>query len=82
MYVALELICAGGVMGYARKSLIPPGKLDHLRLHANTLGQQWVKGLRQAERIRTRPFLISAVVFCTVQAARTRPNIFLTGQRY
>ena len=27
------------------------GKLDHLRLHANTLGQQWVKGLRQAERM-------------------------------
>lgn len=27
------------------------GKLDHLRLHANTLGQHWVKGLRQAERL-------------------------------
>ena len=27
------------------------GKLDHLRLHAITLGQQWVKGLRQAERM-------------------------------
>jgi|SRR5690606_34953836 hypothetical protein len=27
------------------------GKLDHLRLHANTLGQSWVKGLRQAERM-------------------------------
>jgi putative transposase len=27
------------------------GKLDHLRLHANTLGQRWVKGLRQAERM-------------------------------
>jgi hypothetical protein len=27
------------------------GKLDHLRLHAHTLGQHWVKGLRQAERM-------------------------------
>lgn len=27
------------------------GKLDHLRLHASTLGQRWVKGLRQAERM-------------------------------
>jgi hypothetical protein len=27
------------------------GKLDHLRLHANTFGQRWVKGLRQAERL-------------------------------
>jgi REP element-mobilizing transposase RayT len=27
------------------------GQLDHLRLHAQTLGQSWVRGLRQAERI-------------------------------
>jgi hypothetical protein len=25
------------------------GRLDHLRLHANTLGQSWVRGLRQAQ---------------------------------
>jgi len=27
------------------------GKLDHLRLHAKTLGQQWIKGLGQSERM-------------------------------
>jgi REP element-mobilizing transposase RayT len=27
------------------------GQLDHMRLHARTLGQSWVRGLRQAERI-------------------------------
>jgi hypothetical protein len=27
------------------------GQLDHLRLHAKALGQSWVKGLRQAERM-------------------------------
>jgi REP element-mobilizing transposase RayT len=27
------------------------GRLDHLRLHAQALGQSWVRGLRQAERI-------------------------------
>src|SRR5690606_21570631 len=27
------------------------GRLDHLRLHAQTLGQSWVRGLRQAERL-------------------------------
>lgn len=27
------------------------GQLDHLRLHAKALGQKWIKGLRQAERI-------------------------------
>lgn len=27
------------------------GKLDRLRLHAQTLGQAWVRGLRQAERM-------------------------------
>jgi hypothetical protein len=27
------------------------GRLDHLRLHARTLGQSWVRGLRQAERL-------------------------------
>jgi REP element-mobilizing transposase RayT len=27
------------------------GKLNHLRLHAATLGQSWVRGLRQAERL-------------------------------
>jgi REP element-mobilizing transposase RayT len=27
------------------------GKLDHLRIHAKALGQSWIKGLRQAERM-------------------------------
>jgi REP element-mobilizing transposase RayT len=27
------------------------GRLNHLRLHATTLGQSWVRGLRQAERL-------------------------------
>jgi hypothetical protein len=27
------------------------GRLDHLRLHAQTLGQSWVRGLRKAERL-------------------------------
>jgi REP element-mobilizing transposase RayT len=27
------------------------GRLDHLRLHAQTLGQSWVRGLRRAERL-------------------------------
>lgn len=27
------------------------GQLDHLRLHAKALGQSWVKGLKQAERM-------------------------------
>jgi hypothetical protein len=27
------------------------GQLDHLRLHAKALGQSWVRGLRQAERL-------------------------------
>jgi REP element-mobilizing transposase RayT len=27
------------------------GKLDHLRLHAKTLGQSWVRGLRSAEQL-------------------------------
>lgn len=27
------------------------GQLDHLRLHAKALGQAWVRGLRQAERL-------------------------------
>jgi hypothetical protein len=27
------------------------GKLNHLRLHANTLGQSWVKGVQTAERL-------------------------------
>lgn len=26
------------------------GRLNHMRLHAKTLGQSWVRGLRQAER--------------------------------
>ena len=26
------------------------GPLSHLRLHAKTLGQSWIRGLRQAER--------------------------------
>ena len=31
------------------------GKLNHLRLHAKALGQSWVKGLRQAERLYGTP---------------------------
>jgi hypothetical protein len=31
------------------------GRLDALRLHAKTLGQSWVQGLRQAERMYCRP---------------------------
>ena len=27
------------------------GQLDHMRLHARSLGQSWVRGLRQAERL-------------------------------
>ena len=27
------------------------GKLDHQRLHAKTLGQSWVRGLRSAEQL-------------------------------
>jgi len=27
------------------------GPLNHLRLHAKTLGQSWIRGLRQAERL-------------------------------
>jgi hypothetical protein len=27
------------------------GKLNHLRIHAKALGQSWIKGLRQAERL-------------------------------
>jgi putative transposase len=27
------------------------GRLDHLRLHAKTLGQPWVKGLRAVEAL-------------------------------
>ncbi len=27
------------------------GKLDHLRLHARTLGQSWIRGLRQARQL-------------------------------
>jgi REP element-mobilizing transposase RayT len=27
------------------------GRLDHLRLHAQTLGQSWVRGLKEAERL-------------------------------
>jgi hypothetical protein len=27
------------------------GRLDHLRLHAKTLGQSWVRGLQRAERM-------------------------------
>jgi len=30
------------------------GQLDHLRLHAKALGQHWIKGLRQAERMYRR----------------------------
>ena len=29
------------------------GRLNHLRLHARTLGQSWVRGLRQAEHLYT-----------------------------
>jgi hypothetical protein len=27
------------------------GQLDHLRLHARTLGQSWVRGLRRVEAL-------------------------------
>jgi len=27
------------------------GRLDHLRLHAKTLGQSWIKGVRAAEAL-------------------------------
>jgi hypothetical protein len=27
------------------------GRLDHMRLHANTLGQSWVRGLQRAQRL-------------------------------
>jgi hypothetical protein len=27
------------------------GRLDHLRLHAKTLGQAWIKGVRAAEAL-------------------------------
>lgn len=30
------------------------GRLNHLRLHANTLGQCWVRGLRRAEQLYAR----------------------------
>ncbi|MGH8178403.1 MAG: transposase [Steroidobacter sp.] len=30
------------------------GRLNHLRLHAHTLGQSWVRGLRQAETLYSR----------------------------
>jgi hypothetical protein len=30
------------------------GRLDHLRLHANTLGQSWVRGLRRSEALFRR----------------------------
>lgn len=36
---------AGNVFGRAL------GRLDHLRLHAKALGQSWIKGLRQAQRL-------------------------------
>jgi REP element-mobilizing transposase RayT len=36
---------AGNVFGRAI------GRLDHLRLHAKTLGQSWIRGLRRAQRL-------------------------------
>jgi hypothetical protein len=30
------------------------GRLDHLRLHASTLGQSWVRGLRRSEALFNR----------------------------
>ena len=30
------------------------GALNHLRLHAKTLGQSWVRGARQAEQLYAR----------------------------
>lgn len=39
---------AGNVFGRAM------GKLHHLRLHAKTLGQSWIRGLRKAERLYAR----------------------------
>ena len=29
----------------------PMGKLDHMRLHANTLGQSWIRGLTGARKL-------------------------------
>ena len=42
---ALAMRPRGNVFGRAM------GRLDHLRLHAKTLGQSWVRGLHQAERM-------------------------------
>jgi hypothetical protein len=36
---------SGNVFGRAM------GRLDHLRLHAKTLGQSWIKGVRAAEAL-------------------------------
>jgi len=42
---ALAMRPRGNIFGRAM------GKLDHLRLHAKTLGQSWVRGLHQAQRL-------------------------------
>jgi hypothetical protein len=42
---ALAMRPRGNVFGRAM------GKLDRLRLHAKTLGQSWVRGLREAEKL-------------------------------
>jgi hypothetical protein len=45
---AIAMRPQGNVFGRAM------GKLDHLRLHSKTLGQSWVRGLHQAERLYCR----------------------------
>lgn len=41
----LSMQRSGNVFGRAM------GRLDHLRLHANTLGQSWIRGIGKAERL-------------------------------
>ena len=41
----LSMRSRGNVFGRAL------GQLDHMRLHAKTLGQSWVQGLRRAEQM-------------------------------
>ena len=45
---AVAMTSQGNVFGQAM------GRISHLRLHAATLGQSWVRGLRQAERMYSR----------------------------
>jgi hypothetical protein len=46
--LAESKIEVGNVFGRAM------GRLNHLRLHANTLGQSWVRGLRRSEALFNR----------------------------